>query len=54
MLENVVKGPDEKFCESCGQVVKIAAEVCPKCGVRKVVGTKVDPVPIGWTLLLLS
>ena len=29
------KGPDEKFCESCGAVIKLAAEICPKCGVRQ-------------------
>jgi TM2 domain-containing membrane protein YozV len=28
------KGVDEKFCESCGEIVKIRAELCPKCGVR--------------------
>ena len=29
------KGIDEKFCESCGQVIKKEAEICPKCGVRQ-------------------
>ena len=28
------KGVDEKYCESCGEVIKIKAEICPKCGVR--------------------
>jgi TM2 domain-containing membrane protein YozV len=27
--------PNEKFCSSCGAIVKIAAEICPKCGVRQ-------------------
>jgi TM2 domain-containing membrane protein YozV/Tfp pilus assembly protein PilE len=29
-----IKGLDEKFCESCGEIIKIRAEICPKCGVR--------------------
>lgn len=28
------KGVDEKFCESCGEIIKKRAEICPKCGVR--------------------
>lgn len=28
------KGPDEKYCESCGEIIKKEAEVCPECGVR--------------------
>lgn len=35
MTENPTKGPDEKFCESCGAVIKKEAEICPKCGVRQ-------------------
>jgi TM2 domain-containing membrane protein YozV/Tfp pilus assembly protein PilE len=26
---------DEKFCSECGRVIKIKAEICPKCGVRQ-------------------
>lgn len=33
------KGLDEKFCGDCGEVIKIKAEICPKCGVRQL------PVP---------
>ena len=29
------KGSDEHFCRSCGEVIKIEAEICPKCGVRQ-------------------
>ncbi|EMY75982.1 TM2 domain protein [Leptospira weilii serovar Ranarum str. ICFT] len=29
------KGADEVFCGSCGSVIKMAAEICPKCGVRQ-------------------
>jgi len=26
--------PNEHFCTSCGEIIKKAAETCPKCGVR--------------------
>lgn len=29
------KAADEMFCSSCGAVIKKAAEICPKCGVRQ-------------------
>ena len=29
------KGVDEVYCSSCGAVIKKAAEICPKCGVRQ-------------------
>jgi TM2 domain-containing membrane protein YozV len=35
VLESRTKGADEKFCSSCGHVIKIAAEICPHCGVRQ-------------------
>ena len=35
MSDAVQKNADEKFCESCGQIIKKAAEICPKCGVRQ-------------------
>lgn len=35
MGDNLVKGADEMFCHSCGAVIKSAAEICPKCGVRQ-------------------
>jgi len=28
------KGTDEKFCFCCGEIIKLAAEICPKCGAR--------------------
>jgi hypothetical protein len=28
------KAADEKFCSSCGEIIKQAAEICPKCGCR--------------------
>jgi len=39
MISNVTKGSDEKFCSSCGAVIKIVAEICPKCGVRQMAAT---------------
>lgn len=29
------KNADETFCQSCGAIIKSAAEICPKCGVRQ-------------------
>lgn len=29
------KGLDEKYCSECGAVIKVKAEICPKCGVRQ-------------------
>jgi TM2 domain-containing membrane protein YozV len=29
------KGPDEKFCSECGEIINAKAEICPKCGVRQ-------------------
>ena len=26
---------DEKYCQSCGELIKISAEVCPGCGARQ-------------------
>lgn len=31
------KGPDEKYCQECGAVIKAKAEICPKCGVRQAI-----------------
>ncbi len=35
----VQKGPDEKFCQECGALIRAKAEICPKCGVRQVGGS---------------
>jgi len=32
---SIQKNIDEKYCESCGEIIKIKAEICPKCGVRQ-------------------
>jgi TM2 domain-containing membrane protein YozV/ribosomal protein L40E len=32
---SVQKAPDEKFCGECGAIIKLKAEICPKCGVRQ-------------------
>jgi TM2 domain-containing membrane protein YozV len=28
-------GPDEKYCSSCGSIIKKEAVICPKCGVQQ-------------------
>ncbi len=33
-MERIIE-KDEKFCFSCGDVIKKQAEICPKCGVRQ-------------------
>ena len=33
--QNAKKEADENFCHACGEVIKILAEICPKCGVRQ-------------------
>jgi TM2 domain-containing membrane protein YozV/ribosomal protein L40E len=35
MSEVIGKGADEKFCSECGSLIKLKAEICPKCGVRQ-------------------
>lgn len=37
VIDNVQKQPvqDEKFCPSCGEIIKKKAVICPKCGVRQ-------------------
>ena len=35
MTSTKVKAVDEKFCSSCGENIKLAAEICPRCGVRQ-------------------
>lgn len=32
------KGADEKYCSSCGSIIKKQAELCPECGVRNAPG----------------
>ena len=29
------KTADEKFCSECGEIIRLKAEICPKCGVRQ-------------------
>ena len=46
--QTLTKQFDEKFCNSCGAAVKIAAEICPKCGVRQ----NAEKNGSNWTVLL--
>lgn len=34
MMERKKKA-DEKFCQECGEIIRIKAEICPKCGCRQ-------------------
>jgi TM2 domain-containing membrane protein YozV len=34
-VNSLTKGVDEKFCSECGSIIKLKAEICPKCGVRQ-------------------
>lgn len=29
------KTADEKYCSECGEIIRLKAEICPKCGVRQ-------------------
>jgi len=29
------RGTGEKYCQSCGEIIKISAEICPGCGVKQ-------------------
>lgn len=48
------KAADEKFCESCGGIIKIRAEICPKCGVRQRRATTKNKTTAGVLALLLG
>ena len=30
-----MKAENEKYCQECGEIINIKAEICPKCGVRQ-------------------
>lgn len=37
-----VKGEHEKFCHECGDIIRVKAEICPKCGVRQPFASPLD------------
>jgi len=53
MTDNVRKGVDEKFCESCGQIIKKEAEICVKCGVRQKQATTPQGAGQSWGTTLV-
>jgi TM2 domain-containing membrane protein YozV/ribosomal protein L40E len=30
------RSPDQKYCSDCGALIRVRAEICPKCGVRQI------------------
>jgi len=49
MSESVGKGLDEKYCSECGAVIKVKAEICPKCGVRQFIQpATLNLGPLAW------
>lgn len=34
-MSDNIKQPNEKYCHECGQIIRITAEICPKCGIRQ-------------------
>lgn len=57
-MNQVSKGPDEKFCTECAAVIKAKAEICPKCGMRQMLAPAGAPrrsvVQSGYSKSLLS
>jgi TM2 domain-containing membrane protein YozV len=49
-----VKGPDEKFCYECGELIRIRAEICPKCGVRQPIVHATSGLPSGGNRLVAT
>jgi hypothetical protein len=41
MDQNRSRAAGEKFCSTCGSVIKQEAEICPECGVRQMA-----PLPV--------
>lgn len=38
-----MKKENEKYCQECGEIINIKAEICPKCGVRQLpTSTKIE------------
>ena len=44
MNQVATKSPDEKFCADCGAIIKLKAEICPKCGVRQLAAPAGNPL----------
>ena len=36
-MEDMKAGVGEKYCSTCGEIIRKEAEICPKCGVRQAV-----------------
>jgi TM2 domain-containing membrane protein YozV len=38
-----MKQENEKYCQECGEIINIKAEICPKCGVRQQMTSSAAP-----------
>jgi TM2 domain-containing membrane protein YozV/predicted RNA-binding Zn-ribbon protein involved in translation (DUF1610 family) len=36
MALGTLERTDEKYCGTCGEIIRKEAEICPKCGVRQI------------------
>ena len=44
---------DERYCSSCGEIIKKEAEICPKCGVKVFIPTEIKNTGIAAVLSAL-
>ena len=50
---NRVKAENEKFCQDCGDIINIKAEICPHCGVRQSIPGKSGITDKRWLVTFL-
>lgn len=50
---NRVKGDNEKFCQDCGEIINVKAEICPQCGVRQPFSSYSGNTDNRWLVTLL-
>lgn len=50
-----MKNIDQKYCQECGELINIKAEICPKCGVRvaNTTATNANEGQNKWIILLV-
>jgi len=50
---NRVKAENEKFCQNCGEIIDVKAEICPQCGVRQAFSTYSGTTDNRWLVTFL-